>query len=133
MVQFPNSLGELCRHSAALYGNKIALVFKDRCYSYRQLEKLSNRVAQSLLSLGIQKGDRVSIYMENCPEWIISYYAAFKVGAIVNPINSMLTPEEVIYVLNDNGASLLYRTKSWRLYSRLSTKRRIWKKLLIRV
>jgi long-chain acyl-CoA synthetase len=49
----------------------------------------------------------VSIYSQNCWEWIVGYYATAKIGAIINPVNVMLTPEEVLYVVNDCGAKAL--------------------------
>ena len=56
---------------------------------------------------GVQPGDRVTLYGPNCWEWVVGYYAVAKAGAVVNPISSMLTPEEVRYVVKDSGARVL--------------------------
>jgi len=99
-----DTLGQLPRECAKRYGDKAALIFKDRQFSFHELDILSNKLGNSLRGLGIEKGDRVSIYSQNCWEWIIGYYATAKIGAVVNPVNVMLAPEEVLYVVNDCGA-----------------------------
>lgn len=101
------TIGELPRECAKRYGGKTALVFKDKTFSFADLDTLSNRIGNSLRNLGVGKGDRVSIYSQNCWEWVVAYYGILKLGAVVNPINVMLTPEEVLYVVNDCGASVL--------------------------
>ena len=67
---------------------------------------VSNRSA-SLVRLGVTHGDRVTLYAPNSWEWIVSYYGALKTGAVINPINVMLTPAEVAYVTKDCGAKAL--------------------------
>jgi long-chain acyl-CoA synthetase len=58
--------------------------------------------------LGVRPGDRVSLYSPNRWEWVIACHAALRAGAVVNPINVMLTPEEVAFVLNDCGAAAIF-------------------------
>jgi long-chain acyl-CoA synthetase len=53
----------------------------------------------------VQPGDRVSLFGPNCWEWIVSYYGILKAGAVVNPLSSMLTPDEVQYAVRDAGAA----------------------------
>ncbi len=101
------TLGNLPGYAARRYGKKTALIFKDRRFSFCDIDILSHKLGNSLKKLGIVKGDRVSIYSQNSWEWIISYYAVLKIGAIVNPVNVMLTPHEVLFVVNDCGASAL--------------------------
>ncbi|MEW6442949.1 MAG: AMP-binding protein [bacterium] len=101
------NLGALIRHCAEQYGDRIALIYQDRTFSFRGLHVLSSKLGNSLRGLGISPGDRVSIYSQNSWEWIVGYYAALKIGAVVNPVNVMLTPEEVLYVVNDCGAKAL--------------------------
>ena len=78
-----------------------------RNFSFRELNQLSARFAAQLRGLGVQPGDRVSLYAENRWEWIVSYHAIARVGAVINPINVMLTPEEVAYIVQDCGACTL--------------------------
>ena len=101
------TLGQLPGWFARQYKDKTALIFNDRQFSFDEIDKLSNRLGNSLKGLGIGKGDRVSIYSQNSWEWIVSYYGILKIGAVVNPVNVMLTPEEVLFVVNDCGASVL--------------------------
>jgi long-chain acyl-CoA synthetase len=102
-----DTLGKLPGACARRYGEKTALIFQDRRFSFLEIDRLSNRLGNSLRELGVGKGDRVSIYSQNSWEWIIGYYGTLKIGAVVNPVNVMLTPEEVLYVVNDCGASAL--------------------------
>jgi long-chain acyl-CoA synthetase len=90
--------------AAARYGEKTGLVTAARTLSYAELDRLSDAVAGALAGRGVGVGDRVSIYSQNRWEWVVSYHGIVKAGAVVNPINVMLTPEEVAFVLNDCGA-----------------------------
>ena len=102
-----DSLGEILPRAARLYGDRVALVTPSSEYTFRELDALSSALAQNLVKLGVAPGDRVALYAPNSCEWIVSYYGAFKAGAIVNPINAMLTPAEVAFVTRDCGAKAL--------------------------
>ncbi|HTS96310.1 MAG TPA: AMP-binding protein [Streptosporangiaceae bacterium] len=84
--------------SARRYGPKPALVAGERTLTYQALHDLCDRVAGGLRALGVRPGDRVSLYSPNRWEWVVAYHAALRAGAVVNPINVMLTPEEVAFV-----------------------------------
>jgi len=101
------NLGSVLPHAAAVYGDKTALVSGGRSFSFRELNVLSNRVADSLGRHHTGPGDVVTLYASNCWEWVVSYYGILKTGAAVNPINVMLTPEEVVFVANDCGAKAI--------------------------
>ena len=101
------SIGHIPAEAAKQFGDKTALVLPDRSLSFNELDKLSNCFANALMTLGIQPGDRVTLYSGNCWEWVVSYYGALKTGAVINPINVMLTPTEVEFVANDCGASIV--------------------------
>lgn len=75
--------------------------------TFDELDALSNKCANALVKLGVKAGDRVTLYSGNSWEWIVSYYGALKAGAVINPINVMLTPGEVEFVANDCGASIV--------------------------
>jgi long-chain acyl-CoA synthetase len=102
-----DTLGEIMPRAARLFGDKTALVMGDRSWSFRDLEAETNRFANALARLGIKAGDRVSLYSQNAVEWIVTYYATLKCGAVINPVNVMLTPEEVCFVTNDCGARII--------------------------
>ena len=60
-----------------------------------------------LISLGVKEKDVVTLYASNSWEWIVSYFAIARVGAVINPVNTMLTSSEIIYVVNDCGAKTI--------------------------
>ena len=102
-----NSIGQIPAEAARRYGDRAALIVPDRELTFNELEALTNRCANALVALGVRPGDRVTLYSGNCWEWIVSYYGALKAGAVINPINVMLTPDEVEFVANDCGASVV--------------------------
>ncbi|RBP16769.1 long-chain acyl-CoA synthetase [Roseiarcus fermentans] len=102
-----DSLGNILPRAAHLFGDRVALVTDTRELGFRRLDDLSSALAHSLVGLGVAPGDRVTLYAPNCWEWIVSYYGVLKAGAIVNPVNAMLTPAEVAFVTRDCGAKAL--------------------------
>src|SRR5271168_96437 len=100
-----NSLGQILPAAAVQFGDRVALVFGEREFSFRELDVLSSALARNLVALGVNPGDRVTLYAPNSWEWIVRYYGALKTGAVINPINVMLTPAEVAFVTRDCGAS----------------------------
>jgi long-chain acyl-CoA synthetase len=101
------SLGQVLPAAATRYGDKPALIADGRTFSFRELDALSNAFAASLSKLDVAPGDRVTLYAANSWEWLVSYYGTLKTGAVINPINVMLTPAEVAYVTRDCGAKAL--------------------------
>ena len=101
------TIGEILPAAARRFGDKTALVVEGESFSFSELEAMSNRVANGLAAIGVQPGDRVTLYGPNCWEWLVAYYAIAKTGAVVNPISSMLTTEEVRYVVADSGARVV--------------------------
>ncbi len=106
------NLGQLTHDAAARFSDKTALVTADRTLSYVELEQLTARLAGGLTDLGIGEGDRITLYAENSWRWIVSYFAALRVGAVINPINMMLTPDEVAFVVKDCGARAVIASSS---------------------
>ena len=104
------TIGQILPEAAAKFGNKTALVFNGRDFSFIELNTLTNRVANSLQDMDIGEGDRITLYAQNSWEWVVSYHAIAKLGAVINPINVMLTPEEVGFVVKDCGAAALITT-----------------------
>jgi long-chain acyl-CoA synthetase len=103
-------LGMILTRSAKSFGSKPALIAGERTFTYGELDDLCARVAGGLHELGVRPGDRVSLYSQNRWEWVVAYHAALRAAAVVNPINVMLTPEEVAFVLNDCGAAAIFTT-----------------------
>jgi fatty-acyl-CoA synthase len=93
--------------SADRYPEKTAINYYDSLISYRQMLDEVNKVAGFMQKkLGITKGDRVLLYMQNCPHFIIAYYAILRIDAVVVPINAMNVTEEVEFYLKDSEAKL---------------------------
>jgi long-chain acyl-CoA synthetase len=90
--------------------DKAALIFGDRIITYRQLEQLTNRAANGLKAIGVKKGDRVTLFAQNSAEWVFSYFGIAKAGGVINPVNAMLTADELAYVVKDCGARVLITT-----------------------
>ena len=97
-------IGQVPAAAAGRFADRTALVFEGRALSYAQIHDLVERAAGGLADLGIRPGDTVTLYAANCWEWVVSYYAIARLGAVINPVNTMLTPDEIAYVVRDCGA-----------------------------
>lgn len=95
-----------------LFPDKIALIFEDKSFTYKQLDELVGRVANGLRELGIKKGDRVALFLPNIPEFVISYLGILKMGAVAVSVNVMLKTAEVSYILHDCAAKVIITTES---------------------
>ena len=104
------TIDQILPETAARLPDKTALIFGDRTWTYRQLERLTNQAANGLKSLGVKKGDRVTLFAQNSAEWVISYVGIAKAGGVINPVNAMLTADELAYVVKDCGAKVLITT-----------------------
>jgi long-chain acyl-CoA synthetase len=101
------SVGELPAYAAQRFGDRVALVIGMREFTFSDLDRLSGAFAHSLVKLGLAPGDRVTLFAPNSWEWIVSYYGALRAGAVINPINVMLTAVEVARVTQDCGTRFL--------------------------
>lgn len=95
--------------------NKVALYWEDefgetRKFTFLELSNLTNQIGNALLSLGFKKGDRVIIRLPNIPEFPQAFLGAIKIGSIPIPSSSMLTSEEIGYMLDDSGARAVITT-----------------------
>lgn len=95
--------GDILRAVGSRFGTKPALVTATRTLSFAELDELSDRVAAGLVARGVRAGQVVSLYAQNRWEWVVTYHGALKAGAVVNPVNVMLTAEELAFVLRDCG------------------------------
>src|SRR5262245_21723318 len=98
---------ELLRRTVERTPDKWATVFHDQKLTFRELEGLSNGLANALRDFGLAKGDRVALFMTNRPEYLISFEATSKAGGVVTPINPAYHEKEVEYQLNDSEARVL--------------------------
>ena len=109
----PENLGELLSINAKIHPNRIAIVFGQKKLSYKTLNDITNHIAAGLVNLGIKKQQRIAIFLDNCPEFVISYYAGLKAGAVVVPINYMFKIEEAKFILQDSEAVCIITSRSY--------------------
>lgn len=105
----PANLRELLESRVAASPEKIFLFSEadGREFSYAEFDRAVNRAARMLLSHAVRKGDVVSLLMPNSAEYIIAYFACFKIGALAGPVNSLLKSQEIAYVIGNSEASAL--------------------------
>jgi long-chain acyl-CoA synthetase len=98
---------EYIRDWAELTPDSPALTFYGRDITYKELNSMIDKLAWGLLDCGVKTGDRVAVHMENCPQFVIAYFAAMRAGGIVVPVNPMFKGAELQHELTDAGAQTL--------------------------
>jgi fatty-acyl-CoA synthase len=101
------AIGDIVKKQSFYTPDKVAMIIDDREHTFRELNERTNRVGNFLIGKGIRKGDRISVLLLNCIEFMDVYFAAAKIGAIFVPLNYRLAPAELEYQLNDCGSRLL--------------------------
>ncbi len=89
------------------YQSKPAIIYKDEVISFQELEEQVKKLANLLNDLGVKKGDKVAIYLPNCPEYVYSYLAVFSLGAVGVPLDFMLKTDELVSCLGHSEATVL--------------------------
>jgi acyl-CoA synthetase (AMP-forming)/AMP-acid ligase II len=100
-------ISEYLRDVAAAMPHKIAISFYGYDLTFEELDQGIDRFAIALIDMGVKKGDRVALFLQNCPQFIISYFGALRAGAIVVSLNPMFKKAELEYELNDCGAETI--------------------------
>ena len=101
------NLGQQLKMNAKKYPDTLALKDEERRFTYPETNQRVNRLAHSLLSLGLEKGEKVAVFMENSIEIVEIFLATAKTGIIIVPINFRLVAPEVEYILNNSDAKAL--------------------------
>ena len=104
------SLWDNLETSARRYPHKAALVFFGRVLSYAELVHKAERLAAYLKHLGVEKGDRVVLNMQNCPQLVIAHFAILRANAVVVPVNPMNKAQELAHYITDPGARVAITT-----------------------
>ena len=94
-----------------------ALLFKGRTITWAELDRLSDACAAAFAAIGVARGDRVGLLLPNCPQFFIAEFGAWKIGAIVAPLNPIYTEHEIEGPLRDHGIETLVTLT--RFYRRL--------------
>jgi fatty-acyl-CoA synthase len=101
------NIGKIVEKWADLTPDKAAVIFEDKPVTYRELNEGANRVAHCLQEKGLKKGDRISVFLLNCPEFLEIYFAAAKLGLVFAPLNFRLVGPELEYQINNCGSRFL--------------------------
>jgi len=91
-----------------------AIVCNKQRITWREYDRQTDRAAQGLINLGVKRDDRVGIYMPSWPEFLFVYLGAVKIGATAVPISWRFTPDEIKFVINNAGASLLVMSAGYK-------------------
>jgi len=111
-------LYQILKNTSERLPHKVAAVYDNREYTYEELLSLVDQMANSLLILGLKKDDRLAFYLFNSPEIIITYFACFKIGVTVIPVNYRLKEDEAHYIIDHSKPTLLISQKS--LFSQIA-------------
>ena len=107
-ITYPNiPLHELLEMAAKKHPNHPAIHFLGKTITYQELNTQVNQLATALTKLDVKKGDRVAIYLPNTPQFIITYYAASKIGAINTAISPLYKEQETQHQINDSGTETI--------------------------
>ena len=87
--------------SALRFPDKPALVFFDQALSYAAVMQQAEQLAATLFRMGVRKGDRVLLNLQNCPQWVIAHFAILRLDAVVVPVNPMNRAEELKHYITD--------------------------------
>ncbi|WNG55671.1 AMP-binding protein [Archangium gephyra] len=110
------TIGHNLRRTVEQYGDREALVVVSQGYraTWRQLWDETTKVALGLLAFGVEKGDRVGLWSPNRFEWVVTQFAAARIGAILVNLNPAYKTAELEYALNQSGTSVLLLSRGFR-------------------
>ncbi|MCW2278186.1 benzoate-CoA ligase [Heliophilum fasciatum] len=93
------------RHIEEGRGEKTAIYYLDQTFTYGQVAEMVNRAGNTLRSLGILREQRVLLLLLDCPAFAAAFFGAMKIGAVPIPVNTLLTPADYLYILQDSRAT----------------------------
>lgn len=102
------SISEAFRSAAGKFPKKTALVYLGEKYCYAKMDEFSEQVANSFYAMGVRKEDRVIIYSAHCPQWVITWLAIQKLGAVAVPVTHFYGLRDLKYIANDSGAETVF-------------------------
>ena len=102
-----HTIGNLVQDAANRFDSREALVFNDERWTFKEFQEDVSRAAKALISVGIKPGEKITLWMPNCPEWLHIFFAAAQIGAILVPINTRLRTSDLQYVLQQSDSTTL--------------------------
>lgn len=113
LVKPGDNLGALVAEAAQRHGDRPYLLWRDRQVSFAELDRRSGQYARGLAELGVRKGDRVAVMLENCPEYLFVWFGTAKLGAIEVSVNTAFKGAILQYILQDCGATVVVTSSQW--------------------
>ncbi len=104
----PLSVLDFRDRAATYFADKVGIVDGDQSFTYRTFAERTHRLANALVGLGVQPGDRVSFITYNTHQLLEAYYGVLEAGAVLNPVNIRLTPREIAYILDHAGSRIVF-------------------------
>jgi long-chain acyl-CoA synthetase len=101
------NLRQLLEDTVRNHAERTALITERQRITYGQLDRAVNAVARLIKQSGVGKGDKVALMLPNIPEFVYCYFGALKIGAVVVPLNTLSTPSELTYLLNNSDSKIL--------------------------
>ena len=95
------NVAQMLERSALYFPERPALVFKDRRWTYRELDRDASALASGLKGLGLKPGERIGLHLPNWPEFVLTYYAAQKIGVVPLSLNVTYKADELAYICGD--------------------------------
>ena len=108
---YEGSVVDFMEASVRRFPERTVFIFMGKAMTYRELHDQSLRLATALADLGVKKGNRVALFMPNCPQFAVAYYAALKIGAILTMCSPLNSEAELKYQIDDSGAETLITLK----------------------
>lgn len=109
----------LLDEAAAKWPHNIALDFFGKTYSYAKLKEMVDRIARGLQGIGVGKGTRVGLFMPNCPQFVMAYYAILKCGGTVVNFNPLYSAREIEHQLKDARVEVMFTVNLRLTYAKL--------------
>lgn len=106
--------------AAVRWPENIALDFFGKTYTYARLKEMVNRIAHGMQKMGVGRGTRVGLFMPNCPQYVMTYYAALKVGATVVNFNPLYSHHEIEHQLKDAHVEIMVTVNLSLTYGKLT-------------
>jgi len=102
------TLSQVLSETTRAFPRRNAIIDQGYKISYQELNERVNQLARGLIELGVQKGEKVGLWMPNVPKWVIAYFAIARIGAVVVPMNTRYKSHEVHYILQNSEATTLF-------------------------
>ncbi len=107
LVLFKTTIDQIFSRAVSRWPDRTFIVADGRSFTYGEMSAEVEQVAQGLLALGVQPGDRVALWMSNIWEWVAIQFAVTRIGAVLTPLNTRLRVEDLRHTLRDSGAKVL--------------------------